>query len=542
MRIKKLFYLLFFILVFALIFIWNKNSFSKSKLRLEIFGPEKVAVGEKASFLVKYKNNSNAILKEARLYFQCPSDSYLESGERMEEKELEDIYPGQEKSFNFQCILWGREKEIKEVESWVVFRPKNLKSKFEVKNSFHFEITRSLLNFEIDMPSKVEKDKVFLFNIYYFSNSQEPLSQIKIKANFPNDFQLISSSLPFSEENVWTINDLGPEAGGKIEIQGILKGAVGEMRNFSFSLFYEKDKKSILLRELTKKVMIEKTNLFLRQEINGSPNFVASLGDVLHYEIYFKNIGNQPLEKLSLICILEGDAFNFDDLKTLTGYFRKGDNSVVFDWKTNPSLAFLEPMEEGKIEFWVTLKKENVKNPILKNKVFIGSSKEEFETKILSPIQISQVGYYHDEVFGNTGPLPPRVGEQTTFTIGWLIKNPLNEISNVKVRAKLGENVKLSLSNIFPETESSRFFYDSEKGEIFWSLDKLESNQEKTVYFQVIFSPKLDQRGKMPSLISEITLEGYDLFTKENIFLQGNSLTTMLEQGERLEESLSRVQ
>jgi len=542
MRIKKLFYLLFFILVFALIFIWNKNSFSKSKLRLEIFGPEKVAVGEKASFLVKYKNNSNAILKEARLYFQCPSDSYLESGERMEEKELEDIYPGQEKSFNFQCILWGREKEIKEVESWVVFRPKNLKSKFEVKNSFHFEITRSLLNFEIDMPSKVEKDKVFLFNIYYFSNSQEPLSQIKIKANFPNDFQLISSSLPFSEENVWTIKDLGPEAGGKIEIQGILKGAVGEMRNFSFSLFYEKDKKNILLRELTKKVMIEKTNLFLRQEINGSPNFVASLGDALHYEIYFKNIGNQPLEKLSLICILEGDAFNFDDLKTLTGYFRKGDNSVVFDWKTNPSLAFLEPMEEGKIEFWVTLKKENVKSPILKNKVFIGSSKEEFETKILSPIQISQVGYYHDEVFGNTGPLPPRVGEQTTFTIGWLIKNPLNEISNVKVRAKLGENVKLSLSNIFPETEASRFFYDSEKREIFWSLDKLESNQEKTVYFQVIFSPKLDQRGKIPSLISEITLEGYDLFTKENIFLQGNSLTTMLEQGERLEESLSRVQ
>ena len=542
MKIKKLFYLLFFIFVFALIFVWKKNSFSKSELRLEIFGPEQVAVGDRVSFLVKYKNNSNAILQEARLYFQCPSDSYLENGERIEEKELDDIYPGQEKSFNFECILWGKEKEIKEVESWVVFRPKNLKSKFEVKNSFHFEITKSLLNFEVDMPSKVEKDKIFRFNVYYFSSNPAPLPQIKIKANFPNDFQLVTSSLPFSEENVWTINDLGPEAGGKIELQGVLRGTVGEMKNFSFSLFYEKDKKSILLKELTKKVMIEKTNLFLRQEINGSPNFVASLGDALHYEIYFKNIGNQPLEKLSLICILEGDAFDFDDLKTLTGYFRKGDNSIIFDWKTNPSLAFLEPMEEGKIEFWVNLKKENVKSPILKNKVFVGSSKEEFETKILSPIQISQVGYYHDEVFGNTGPLPPRVGEQTTFTIGWLIKNPLNEISNVKVRAKLGQNVRPSLSNIFPETESSHFFYDSQKGEIFWSLDKLESNQEKAVYFQVIFSPQSDQRGQITSLVSEITLEGYDLFTKENVSLRGNGLTTMLEEGERLEEPLSRVQ
>jgi len=542
MKIKKIFYFLAFVLILALIFVWKKNSFSKSELRLEILGPEKVAVGEKVGFLVKYKNNSNAILEEPRLYFQCPSDSYLEKGERMEEKELENIYPGQERSFNFECIIWGKEREIKEVEGWIVFRPKNLKSKFEVKNSFHFEIVKSLLNFEVDMPSKVEKDKVFRFNIYYFSNNPEPVSQIKIKANFPNDFQLISSSLPLSEENVWTIKDLGAEVGGKIEIQGILKGRIGEVKNFSFSLFFTENKKEILLKELTKKVMVEKTNLFIRQEINGRPNFVASLGDVLHYEIYFKNIGNQPLEKLNLICILEGDVFDLDDLKTLTGYFRKGDNSIVFDWKENPSLAFLEPMEEGKVEFWVSLKKENIKSPILRNKIFIGSTKEEFETKILSPIEIKQVGYYHDEVFGNSGPLPPRVLQETSFTVGWIIKNPLNEISNVKVRAQLEKNVRVLLSNIFPETESSRFFYDSEKGEIFWSIEKLESHQEKTIYFQIVFSPQPEQRGTICPLISEITLEGYDLFTNENVSIRGNSLSTRLEEGERLEESLSKVQ
>ncbi|MGB9598371.1 MAG: hypothetical protein ACPLZH_00795, partial [Minisyncoccales bacterium] len=301
MKIKKFFYLLFFTLLVAFLLIWKKNSFSKNVLVLNILGSPEVTAGQANSFLVKYKNQGNVVLENARLYFQCPEESFSDKGEKIEETELDNIYPGQEKSFSFRCVVWGKEKELKEVVAWIVFQPKNLKSKFEVKNSFHFEISKTPLNFEVDLPSKIEKDKVFRFYLYYFSNSSEPISRIQIKPNFPSGFQLISLSPSFSTQENWTIDQLDPGEGGKIEIQGMLSGVIGEAKNFSFSVFYDTGKKLITLKEVSKKVIVEKTTLFLRQEINGSPNFIASAGDNLHYAIYFKNIGNQPLEKLNLI-------------------------------------------------------------------------------------------------------------------------------------------------------------------------------------------------------------------------------------------------
>ncbi|MFH1222839.1 MAG: hypothetical protein V1647_00675, partial [Pseudomonadota bacterium] len=65
----------------------------------------------------------------------------------------------------------------------------------------------------------------------------------------------------------------------------------------------------------------------------------------------------------------------------------------------------------------------NVKNPYLSDKVFISQIEQEFVTKVSSKMELVQKGYYQDEVFGNSGPVPPRVGEPTTYTIMWYVKN-----------------------------------------------------------------------------------------------------------------------
>ena len=107
-----------------------------------------------------------------------------------------------------------------------------------------------------------------------------------------------------------------------------------------------------------------------------------------------------------------GDLYDFTTIKSDTGSFQQGDNSVVFDWKQNNQLAYLPVMDEGKVEFWIKLKDDlsRLSQPELNNKAMIGPAREDFVTKISSKLELAQKVFFNDEIFGNSGPIPPQVG------------------------------------------------------------------------------------------------------------------------------------
>ena len=82
---------------------YQKNIYSQGLLKLEILGEEQVGAFDEIEYLVKYKNNGNTVLEEAKLIFQYPENSLPvnEKSQRIE-KTLEDIYPGEEKTVSFK--------------------------------------------------------------------------------------------------------------------------------------------------------------------------------------------------------------------------------------------------------------------------------------------------------------------------------------------------------------------------------------------------------------------------------------------------------
>lgn len=532
------------LIVFVLgIYIFKKTSFSKEVLKIEILGPEKISIGETAEYLIKYKNNGTVRLENVLLYYQCPESSLAPEGsQERAEIVLPDIYPGQEKNYFFKCIIFGKENDKKTAKAFIIFSVKNLKSRFKAESTFTTILKPIPLTFEFDLPSRVEPEKPFRFYINYFSNSPLSLSQLKIRLFLPEDFEILNQKPEPSSGLEWEIPVLNEAEGGKIEISGKILGEVGEQKLFKASLLMKVKDDLFVLKEIFQRVEITKPTIFLRQEINGNPQYIASLGDLLHYKIFFKNIGDKTLEKLTLISQLEGEAFDLNTIEVKDGLHQSGDNSIIFDWQKNPKLRILEPMEEGEIEFWVKLK-ENIsgKNFILKHKIFLGPAKEEFITKIKAKIELSQKGFYQDEVFGNSGPLPPEIGQLTTYTIFWRIKNISNDLASGKLRAKLEKGVKMIAGKFFPEEESLKFSFDSVSGELFYNLGDLKAGQEKTIVFQIEFSPQPEHKGKIVPLISNLILEAEDTFTKSQIIETGNSLDTQLKEGENLMENLAKV-
>ncbi|GAI31622.1 unnamed protein product, partial [marine sediment metagenome] len=238
---------------------------------------------------------------------------------------------------------------------------------------------------------------------------------------------------------------------------------------------------------------------------------------------------------------LGGRGFDLETVKADSSQFKKGDNSIIWDWRDVSKLRFLGQGEEGKVEFWINLKDEweisspQEKNAILKNTVLISQIKEEFETKINSKLAISQRGYYQEEVFGNSGPIPPKVGETTTYTIIWQAKNYFNDVKNVKVKAVLPSNVRLT-GKIFPEQESSKFAFDIQSREIIWMVrdnQVMETgtgvlNPAPNIAFQVALTPTSSQKGKVLPIIKEAIITGEDQWTERIIEGRSSAIDTTL--------------
>ncbi len=540
-------------LVIGVIGFWfyQRNVYSKEILKLEILGPEATELAQEIEYTVKYKNNGNVRLEEPQLVFVLPDYSLVGEGENLKKEiTLEDIYPGQEQTFAFKARLLGKEGDLKKAQAWLSYRPKNLKARYESTTSHTTQIKSVPLTLEFDLPSKIDSGKELRFNLNYFSNTDYPLANLGIKIEYPADFEFLSSRPKSLEEGDFEIGLLNKAQGGRIEITGNLKGELGEQKQFKAQLGTWQDGEFVVLKESIRGVEIVTSSLYISQQINNNPQYVASAGDTLHYEIFFKNIGNDALGNLFLVARLEGELFDLSTLKATAGDFEAGDNSIVFDWRKVPNLQFLDVGEEGKVEFWVELKDDwsianiNDKNQVLRSKISLSQAQKEFVTKVNSKLAVAQKGYYQDEVFGNSGPIPPAFGQQTTYTIIWQAKNYYNDVKNIKVKATLGNGVSLT-GNIFPE--DSPLTFDSVSREVVWKMEGLDAGSGvldpgPSVSFQIVFTPASSQRGQTPNIIGEAQITGEDQFTELLVSAKSPAINTTLPDDDMVSPSQGIVQ
>jgi len=515
------------------LYYYQRNIYSKEILKLEILGPTETELVQEIEYIVKYKNNGNTRLEEPELIFEYPEYSIPSEGSSQRvTKNAEDfggaIYPGQEQTFSFKARLLGKEGAVKQAKATLSYRPKNLKARYESSTTFTTLIKKVSLTFDFDLPTKIESGKDFDFKLNYFSNVDYPLSDLRVTVEYPSNFEFIESVPQSLEKTEWDVGLLNKAKGGRISITGKLRGEIGEEKVFQAKLGTWREGEFILLKEIAKGVEITKPSLYVSQQINGNPRYIASPGDSLHYQISFKNLGEDIFTNLFLIVKLEGEAFDFDTLKAPQGTFETGDNSIIFDWKRVSKLQFLDAGEEGEAEFWVGLKDDwpisssEDKNPEIKTDVYLSQIQEQFVNKVNSKLEIVQKVYFQDEVFGNTGSMPPKAGEGTTYTIMWQARNFYNDVSGVKVKAKLPSNVDLT-GNIFPEGGVSNFTFDSESREIVWSVGDLKVSEgiagtaAPNLSFQVRLTPYANQVGQTPEIIGEATISGEDQWTGEII-------------------------
>jgi uncharacterized repeat protein (TIGR01451 family) len=535
---------LFLVVAIAGLWYWQKNSYSKDALKLEILAPSEATIAQEIEYIVKYKNNGDSQLEDPKLIFEFPSNSQTQEGGLIKEvgaSEIGAIYPGQEQTIKFKCRLFGKEDEIKTANVRLSYSPKGLKARYESSTTANVKIKPIPITFDIELPSKEEAGRDLGFSLNYFSSLDYPLTNMRIKIDYPDGFEFLESTPKALDKNEWEVPLLNKSQGGRIDIKGRISGQEKDQKIFSATLGLWLGDNFISLKEINAGTEIIKPSLSVFQRINNSDNYIPQPGESLHYEIFFRNIGEAPFNNLFLTANLDGAFFDFDSIKTTSGKINKGDGSIIWDWRAVSELAYLDQGEEGKVEFWINLKDDisssnNLsRNAILKNKVLISQIAEEFANKVGTKLFLAQKVFYSDEIFGNSGQFPPKAGESTTFTIVWQAKNYYNDLKNARVKAVLPKNVFLT-GKIFPEDQVQKFSFDSASREIIWRIGDDGSMPAGTgvstpapnIAFQVSLVPDYTQAGRTAPIIGEAKISGEDLWTGSYVEESSSAVNTTL--------------
>lgn len=536
-------------------YINSAKSFSKKDVKLKISGPVETVSGEEIEFNVESTNNSKMALDNAALTFQCPEyNETIEGISFVKEESVGGIEIGETKINKFKCRIIGEEHQTKKVQARLSYKPKKLSSRFENSAEAGITVSSFPLSAEIESPPQVLSGAKMDFLITYKNTGKNPFSNLRIKLNYPSDFSFSSSEPPASEfSDTWDERELKAGGQGEIKISGILKGSENETKRFEVLWGAVEDNNFIRYESKKLTIRISSAPLILSQTLNRSSNYIANAGDILDYEISYKNNTDIGLKELILKARLEGRMYDFATLKADKATLDQANRIITWSAASNPDFLLLNSGQEGKVNFSVRLKDrfpiENSDDKNFSVKLTLDletptvpfgfaegklSASSQLETKIDTRLVINAKGYYHDTTSGiaNQGPIPPKVGETTFYTLHWELLNISNNAKNVQVKATLPQGVDWT-SRISVSHKEQGFSYNSRTKQIVWDIGDLPATVGVAlpVYravFQVSITPSANQVGGFPQLIGETMVTGADEFTGVSLTGTDSAISTDL--------------
>jgi hypothetical protein len=506
-------------------FFYQRNIFGQDRLRFEITAPDMVSAGEEVEYIVRYRNNSDSRLEDMILTFEYPENSIPVEREEDEnikkrgnfrrEVNVGELNPGEEKTTVFKAVLIGKEGTSFESSALIRYVPKNLAARYESKREHIAIIDKVPINFDFQIPSTVDPDRENSFRLRFSSDIDYPLTDLEVRFTYPSGFRFIRSS-PKTEadgKNMWTWPVLNKGDDGTIDVDGVLLGDPGDAKIFNALLGVYVNDNFIVLKEASRGTAISRSNLILDMQVNGRDDYVASPGELLHYEIFFRNIGKETLEELFLLVDLDGNTLNLSQVEPKDGRFQEERGVIIWSHTFDYALLSLKENEEGRVEFWARVRGDLPYNPEIKVKASIERAEKTLATRVNTRLSLNQEILRKGSPFEVVGPFPFVKGETSNYAVRWRLKNHFNDVRDLTVRVKLPEGARITGEK---NLENVLLSFNSSTREVVMDIESIAAGETKEIFFEVEINPVKNMKEE-DLLLLEAEARGKDRRTESTI-------------------------
>jgi hypothetical protein len=540
------------------LFLNGANLISGNNINISIAGPVSIPGGEPVTFSVKVTNNNSTDLQLVDMAVAFPAGSTdpndqtraLSSYDQL----LGDMPAGWATSTSFSAIIFGEENVQKEITVTLTYSVKGSSAVFTKEQSYDVLINSSPVAVTVSSFSSVTSGQAFDMTVDVKSNSQNTLKNIVMKAQYPFGYSFASANLPpLSDHATWRIGDIPPGGDRSVIIHGTLQGEDTDTRSFRFSVGAESRGNTAAIGTeydmAEQSLTIEKPFITLGIGLDGdqgSTDHVGAFGQSERVAISWFNNLPSSVSNVVITADLSGTAYDKTKVEPDAGYFNSAKNEIIWNQQTNPDLASVAAGANGVVSFIITPADGGSSagptiNPTMSISAGVTADRGQESdvsgalsasasrtVKIASTATLSGRLVRTVGPFVNTGPMPPKVEQKTTYTVVWTIDNTSNALDNAQVTASLPPYVSW-LGNVSPSTENVA--YDANSGTITWNVGNVganssDSSTRRSAVFQISFFPSVNQAQTVPTLINPATLTATDDFTGTALQSVQDFLTT----------------
>jgi hypothetical protein len=553
--------LLFLILASFLSYLYifrEKDIFNQNEVVLSMAVPERIKSGDEVTYDVKIENKSESALQEAMLYFIKPDGfSLSEDNQEGGVKTLEvgGMGAGESKQFQIKGRMIGVQGSVKEAKVVFEYRAEVIAgSKFSNEKTVSVVIAEVPLVLEIEAYGEVVSGGEVTYLVKYGNFGDAVYKKMRLEIEYPEGFSYSGANVePSLSNNVWDLGDLTKvDQPAQIEIKGKLEGSYDEVKILRAKLISQEG--NVMYAEDKGSTKIARQAFQINQVINGKSDLIVGTGDELEYAVNYENTGKVSLSKTVITVELDSKVLDFKSIKVDGGSFDEASKKITWDASGVAELGNVAPSRKGQVNFTVKvldllpIVSQADKNFTVKSIVKIdspdvpapvGAAKvaitNEKVLRVKSNLILQAKGYYTDPSgVVNEGPIPPKVGQKTTYSIHWQLLNLANDVDGVKVVGKVPTGV--NFEGQVGITGGKDLKYDERTRELIWEIGKVGANTgillpALEVVYKVSVTPSSSQVDSEIGLTESdqaAVATGKDIFVNLDIEGKDDGITTDL--------------
>lgn len=570
-----IFSVIFFVLALgyaSYMFFAKSNTVSNDNIDISVLSNAFTAGGEEYPLLLEIVNRNNSPLELVDLVVEYPKSSRGSLSQDNEHIRLSlgTIPTGGIKNENVKIVLFGEQGSMRQIKISIEYRVEGSNAIFVKDKLYEVSINSTPIDLLIDAPPETSSNQDISLEVKATLNSTKAVSKMLLKVDYPIGFQFVKSTpMPSLGNNIWNLGDLAPGTERNISILGkmvdVFDGEEKIFRVWSGSQF-PSDKSSIgvVFNSSEHTVMIKKSLIEAKLLINGvyQREYAIDTKTSINGQIQWKNNLETKINDLEIRAKISGNAVNRRTISTGQGFYDSSQDLIIWDKNSQSKFREVNPGDSGDVSFsfsplsLFSAAGGIMSSPSVNIDVFISSrqiqsggiitelsNKESKTIRIISDVGLSTKTFYYSGFFTNSGPIPPKVEQKTTYTVVWSLSNTANSISKAQVRSTLPP--WMYFAGVFsPGMED--LTYDASKKEIVWNIGTIPrgtgiTEASREVSFQIELTPSLSQVGTTPVIINNAVLTGYDDFANVDVRVNKTSLDTRLQNDPIFPANGSRV-
>jgi len=525
--------------------------FSTDRIDFSIVSEQAVDSSEKHDIYAVVINNSDTALQDVRVAFIYPSGTEApdDPNIRVKNDGVAALAPGEKKTFAFSMVITTLPGGDITPKAELSFRTQAVSLRFSKEATRTIKIVSLPIDIALSIPEVPSPGKEFTLRVSWESKAQIPISNIGLQLDEPEGFEFVSSTPETTSENyrLWDLGTIDPVSTGEISITGkFTPGAPGGDFVLKVGQLSEDHSRLIqTFKEENQTIRPTISSLLISQRLQGAINPAVTAidpGETFDLKVLITNTTNTVIKNTVLTVFLPDKYFQINSLRATETSVSQDSEKWIFDGTTVLDLRSINPGAQKEFIFQGRILNNPPFNTLDdRNPKFIVRSYAESgglklgdtnnEVRINGKLILNQGVLYNNAPGGqNSGPVPPRVGQTTTYTVVWDVIGGTNGMQNVTVRGVLAPEVNF-VAVLFPEDEP--IIWDQNTRELRWNIGDLPAgigikSEPRELSFRISFIPSFQDIDKFVPLVLSAKVTGRDVFTSVMREFEVDEVTTQL--------------